>query len=346
MHQILYNLMTININKIYAMGTQLSYFDRQQIEHYLRLDWHIRRIAKRIAKDHSVVSREINRNKSPHLPYKAKEAQYFAERRSRITNKAKLEKDESLRDYVVENLKADWSPEQISGRLKEFPPKGMEGKYISYESIYKYIYDKEPYLYHKLRRAHPDRWKKFGRKKQKHEIIPEKVSIHDRPKVIDERSEFGHLESDSMIGKNHKKGLSVQFERVSKYTIIQPIENFTSQETKDAIITTLADLPDNFVKSITFDNGSENTKHTEIRDEYSIDTFFCDPYCAWQKGGVENSIGLVRQYLPKRTDLTKVPLRRLYQIEYKLNTRPRKSLNFKTPKEVLKEYIKQREMVH
>lgn len=328
------------------MGTQLTYYDRQQIEHYFRLGWNVCRIAKRIAKDHSVVSRELQRNRSQYLPYEAKVAQKIAESRAKRTNKAKLEKDEKLKDYVIAKLNLNWSPEQIAGRLKEFPPKGMEGKYISYESIYKYIYNKEPYLYHKLRRAHPDRWKKFGRKKQKHQIIPEKVSIHDRPKVIDERKKLGHFESDSMVGRGHKKGLSVQFERVSKYTLVQPIENFSAQETKDAIVATIANLPDNFVKSITFDNGSENTKHTEIRDEYNINTFFCDPYKAWQKGGVENSIGLVRQYLPKKTDLATVSLRRLYQIEYLLNTRPRKSLDFKTPKEVLKEHIKKQESVH
>lgn len=346
MHDFLYNLLNIKSNKKVDMGKQLTYYDRQQIEHYNRLGWNVCRIAKRIAKDHSVISRELSRNRSPHLPYEAKVAKKIAESRAKRTNKAKLEKDENLRNYVVSKLNLDWSPEQIAGRLKEFPPIKLQGKYVCPESIYQYIYDKAPWLYHKLRRAHPDRWKKYGRKKQKHQTIPEKVSIHDRPKEVEKRVELGHLESDSMVGKNHKKGISVQFERVSKYTSIQPIENFSAQETKDAIIATLANLPDDFVKSITFDNGSENTKHTEIRDQYNIDTFFCDPYSAWQKGGVENSIGLVRQYLPKRTDLTKVPLRRLYQIEYKLNSRPRKSLNFKTPYEVMKEYKEKQESVH
>lgn len=328
------------------MGTQLNYYDRQQIEYCFRLGLNSRRIAKRIQKDRTIVWRELKRNRSPHLPYIAKSAQYFAERRAKKTNRPKLEKDKKLKEFVIDKLNLNWSPEQIAGRLKRYPPKKLEGRYVCPESIYQYIYSHEPHLYHQLRRAHPDRWKKYGRKKQKQEIIPEKVSIHDRPKVIDERSEIGHLESDSMVGKNHKKGLSVQFERVSKYTLVQPIESFSAQETKDAIVATIANLPDNFVRSITFDNGSENTKHTEIRDEYNIDTFFCDPYKAWQKGGVENSIGLVRQYLPKKTDLTTVSLRRLYQIEYLLNSRPRKSLDFKTPKEVLEEYKRKSEMLH
>jgi len=327
------------------MGTTLTYLDRQVIEHYHRRGFKIRAIARKINKDHSVVVRELQRNRSPHLPYQAKVAQKLAENRARKTNKKKLEKDERLKDYVVEKLHLDWSPEQISGRLKRQPPVKLQGQSVSPETIYQYIYEEAPWLYHKLRKAHSDRWKKWGRKKQKRENIPEKVSIHDRPKVIEERAEFGHLESDSMVGKNHKQGLSVQFERVSKYVCLQPIENFTAEETKDAINTTIANLPDDFVKSITFDNGTENTKHTEIRDEYSIATFFCDPYSAWQKGGVENSIGLVRQYLPKKTDLATVPLRKLYWIEHQLNTRPRKALNFKTPKEALDDY-KKNQTVH
>jgi len=328
------------------MGTRLNYYDRQQIDYYSRLGWNAKRIAERIGKDRTVVWRELKRNRSPHFKYDADEAQYYSERRSKITNKAKLEKDEKLKEFVFKKLNLGWSPEQISGRLKNYPPEELEGKYICPESIYQHIYSSEPHLYHKLRRAHPNRWKKFGRKKQRREIIPEKVSIHDRPKEIDKRKELGHLESDSMVGKGRSRGISVQYERVSRYTSIQPIENFSSQETKDALTATIACLPDDFVKSITFDNGSENTKHTEIRDEYNINTFFCDPYSAWQKGGVENVIGLIRQYLPKKTDLSKVPIKNLYIIEYLLNNRPRKSLNYKTPNEVLKERTEEQEMLH
>lgn len=327
------------------MGNKLTYYDRQQIALWHRIGLNAKRIAETIGKDRTVVWRELKRNRSPFFLYDADKAHYFAQRRARKTNKPKLEKDIALRDWVVENLKAGWSPEQIAGRLKNHPPRKLKGEKISYEAIYQYIYDKEPWLYHQLRRAHPDRYRKFHRKKRP-VSIPDRTPIALRDDVINSRQEIGHFESDSMIGKDHKHGLSVQFERKIQYALVGRIENYTAQETKDALAMAIESLPANFVKSITFDNGRENTRHVDIKNDYNIQTFFCDPYKAWQKGGVENVIGLIRQYLPKRTDLTQITDIQIAQIQELLNNRPRKKLDYKTPNELLLEYKEDTKMLH
>jgi IS30 family transposase len=327
------------------MGNKLTYYDRQQIALWHRIGLNARQIARKVGKDRTVIWRELRRNCSPYFPYDADKAHYFASRRAKKTNRPKLEKDSALYEYVIEKLQADWSPEQIAGRLKNHPPRALIGKKISHEAIYQFIYDKEPWLYHKLRRAHPDRQPKFQRKRRKVNI-PDKVPICLRPEYINDKSELGHFESDSMVGRGHKHGLSVQYERKIHLAMLNKIENFTAEQTKDALGITVESLPDDFVKSITFDNGSENAKHKEIKDDYNLQTFFCEPYKAWQKGGVENTIGLVRQYFPKGTDLTEVTNYQVLQVQEKLNNRPRKTLDFKTPNELLLEYKQNSKMLH
>jgi IS30 family transposase len=327
------------------MGDKLTYYDRQQIALWDRVGLNAKRIAEKIGKDRTVVWRELKRNAGCYMPYNADKAHYFASRRAKKTNRPILDKDPVLHKYVVAKLGEDWSPEQIAGRIKNHPPKHLIGKKISYEAIYQFIYDKEPWLYHKLRRAHPDRQPRYQRKKRG-VFIPDKVPIGLRPDEINDCLELGHFESDSMVGRGHKCGLSTQYERSIHLARLNKINNFTAYETKEALKMTVESLPDGFVKSFTFDNGSENANHKEVKDEYSLRTYFCDPYRPWQKGGVENIIGLIRQYFPKGTDLTSVTREQIFQIQENLNNRPRKSLDFKTPNELLIEYKQNSKMLH
>lgn len=328
------------------MGTKLTYYDRQQIAYFKRLGLNAKRIAEKIGKDRTVVWRELKRNAGQFLPYDADDAQYFAERRAKKTNRPKLIKDTKLKNYIVEKINKKWSPEQISGRIRKHPPKHLAGKKITHETIYQYIYCHEPWLYHKLRKAHYDRHKKCGRKPNRRTFIPDRTPISARPDYINDKLQLGHLESDSMVGKGYKSGLSVQYERVIKLARLGKIDNFSAQETQDALMIAIESLPDNFIKSITFDNGTEGANHNRVKEAYNLQTFFCDPYCAWQKGGVENLIGLVRQYYPKGTDLTQITAREIYQVQEELNDRPRKSLDYKTPNELLIEYKQNSKMLH
>jgi len=317
---------------------RLTKYDREQIEHHLRAGLSIRAIARLMGRDHSVIVRELKRNRSPHFAYVSKKADYFSNRRAKNTNKRKLEKNEKLYDYVLKCLGKDWSPEEISGRLKKHSSPKLKGQTISHEAIYQFIYKEEPWLYHKLRYKRYDRQKHYSRKPRK-VSIPERISIHERPEVINKRFEVGHFESDSMICKGKKEAISVQYERSIQLVRIHKIQGFNAPETKEALKQTIWSLPDNFVKSITFDNGGEGAKHHEIKKEFNIKTYFCDAYAAWQKGGVENANSRLRQYLPRDTNLKNITDDQIYEIQERLNDRPRKGLNYKTPNEKLTEFI-------
>ena len=274
--------------------------------------------------------------------YDAEVAQGRHEKRQmKKGNRKKFERKQKLKEYVIEKLKEDWSPEQIAGELRIRC--GMT--IVSHETIYQFIYSgegKELKLWLHLRRKHrPQRKKRGSRKSRKGHVISERVSIHERPVEVETKIRPGDLETDSMIFSQQKPILSVQTDRVSQKCALTGLEDKTALETKYALARAIEDeYGATNVKTITFDNGSENTKHIEIRDTYQIETYFCDPYCSWQKGLVENINGLIRQYLPRHTNMSKVTQDQIYEIQEKLNNRPRKSLGYRTPNLVYSMLIK------
>ncbi|MCL5794816.1 MAG: IS30 family transposase [Patescibacteria group bacterium] len=316
--------------------SNLTFYDRERIEYYLNLKrLSLRDVAKLIGRNHTVVNREVKRNSAQFVPYSAELAQSAADRKSRITNKRKLDKDEILKKYVIDKLKTDWSPEQIAGKLKEHPPPNLMGKYINHESIYQYIYEVDLYLYNYLRKKHYVRKKQYSRTKQKVKI-PDRVSIHTRTEEINHRQRFGDWESDLMEFSRQRNVLSVDYERKALMIRIHKLTSKGAKEKEDALKQTFEDLPNNLRKSITFDNGTENARHTIVKNSYQMATYFCDSYSSWQKGGVENINGLLRQYFPRNTNLNKVNETRLYQVQELLNNRPRKALHYLTPNEIIK----------
>lgn len=315
----------------------LSQYEREQIAYSLKLKRGVRTIARLLRRDPGVISRELHRNRLPDGRYDPYRAQKKADLRATKTNARKLETDWVLHDWVGRKLREGWSPELIAGRLKEEPPPELVGATVSHEQIYRYIYDGEGRWegwYRLLHRKHRRRRPRHGRKPQKVRI-PERVSIHDRPEEIDERRRRGDWESDLAAYQRQRQALSVQYERKLMLTRLHRVADKTAAENHRAIGETLDALPPNLRQSLTFDNGPENVCHTRIRDAFRLDTFFCDPYSAWQKGGVENTIGLIRRYLPKDTDLATLTDDDLHAIEEKLNNRPRKKLNYRTPNEAL-----------
>lgn len=208
---------------------------------------------------------------------------------------------------------------------------------MSHEQIYRYIYEGDGRFegwYRLLHRKHFRRRRRYGRKPQK-PCIPERISIHDRPEEIDRRSRLGDWESDLAAYRRQRQALSVQYERTLMLTRLHRVADKTAEENEEAIAKTLDALPAELARSLTFDNGLENVCHARLRDAFHLDTFFCDPYSAWQKGGVENAIGLLRRYLPKSTDLAQVTDDELKRVEETLNNLPRKKLNYLTPNEAL-----------
>lgn len=319
--------------------SNLTFYERQIIESMLKNGAKVKSITIITRRDHSVISREIKRNKTEHFRYDARIAQEATDRRSKKTNVRKLVKYPQLLRYVSNQLKEGWKPEQIAGRLKYYPPPNLNGLYVSHEQIYEYIQNDGRdefgnFLFQYLRNKKPLRQKRYSRKHQKQTIL-ERVSIELRDKEIETKKTFGHWESDSMFCKG-RRGLSVQFERYSKLLRINKLENHQAETTNEAITQSIESLPIGSFKTITFDNGTENAYHTKVRDEYQLKTYFCDPYSPWQKGGVENSNGLLREYLKRKINLDEISDQALYDIQERLNNRPRKCLQYLTPNEILK----------
>jgi len=328
--------------KVVDMSNNLKFYDRQKLEYWLRTKQSIRAIAKIMRRDHLVIVRELKRNSlSGRVGYRADIAQRIFEQRRHKQRKGKLDKYPELKKYVVDKLKEEWSPDVIAGRMKEDKPRLLAGKTISHESIYNYIYNKNGRwegLYHYLRQGKKKRQKRYSRKTCKLRIF-ERVSVHLRPRYIDERKRYGDWESDSIIFSKQKTALSVQSERKSKLIRMHKVKNKTAEETANAITKTVESVPKELLLTMTFDNGTENVKHIEIKKEYGVDTYFCDPFASWQKGGVENANKLIRQYLPRKTDLSKLTDRDIYNIQEKLNNRPRRCLNYLSPNEVINKVV-------
>jgi len=313
------------------------YEERQILEKLLKKDISKRQIGNILKKSHSTILYELKHHSGKTLDYSAERAQLIYEKRQlNKGNKKKIDCNVELKEFIIKSLKEDWSPEQIAGSLKRDHQETIG--YVCHETIYAYIYSpehkKDRYFIH-LRRHKPKQIKWYTRQKRKIKI-PDRISIHNRPEEIKKRVEGGHWETDSMIFSQQKGILSVQIERVSRAVRIHKCQDKTAEKTYEALMKTKDSLPDYYFKSFTFDNGTENVKHIRLKEEFGIETYFCDPYCSWQKGAVENINMFIRQYLPRCIKLENITDEQIYNIQEKLNNRPRKCLNYLTPNIALK----------
>lgn len=305
----------------------LNLEERKRVEKMLREGCGMREMGRVLERSHSVVVDEVKRN-GGRWGYGAERAhERFLQKQEAKGNRKILDRREEIKRYVIEKITQEqWSPEQIAGVLRLI----YGDTVICHETIYQFIYSEEgkqlklwSHLRHKRR---PRRQERGMRKKREGWVIPKEKSIHKRGK-----KKFGDLESDSMIFSRQRHILSVQEESKSLKCILTKLLNKTAQETKYALIKAIEELGESIVHSITFDRGTENAKYAEIEEEYGISAHFCDGYCSWQKGQVENTNGLVRQYLPLHTNLEQMTDEQIYEIQEKLNNRPRKKLGFFTP---------------
>lgn len=286
----------------------------------------IRRIAEKLNRSPSTISREVRRNGYGNH-YVAIHAQNKTERKRSKSGRKSCFQDSVIYSYVIERLRWGWSPEQIAGRL----PKDYPGKKIHWETIYRFVYsDKaiEKKLFEYLPRKHKKRRFKFGRN-VKRSRIPDTVSIHERPSEVENRTTFGHWEGDSVVGRYHKSGIHTQVERKTRFLQAKLINRIGANETVEAQDKIFKPLPKQAKKSDTVDNGSEFTNHKQ----FNLPVYFCDPYASWQKGTNENTNGLIRRYLPKKTDFRIITQQDLDDIVEEINNRPRKCLNYQTPLE-------------
>jgi transposase, IS30 family len=321
---------------------QFSIEEREEIQLGLWRKESIRSIAKKLQRSPSSVSREVRRHLSPekhrYTPRIA-HAAALAKRSSR--GRSERLKISNIRFYVITKLKQGFSPEQIAGRMKTDLP----GFSISHESIYQYIYaqiHRDGYgllkpgcedLRPLLKRRHKRRTKKGMRKGQRVSKL-RGPSIDGRPRIVEQRLRIGDWESDTIASKNNAPGLNSLVERTSGLVFLTKVSDKTAYATRKAIVKRLKVLPRKVRATLTMDNGAENQQWREIQKTLGIACFFAHPYHAWERGTNENTNGLVRWYFPKGTDFRIIPDAHIAQVEYFLNTRPRKRLGYQTPLEV------------
>lgn len=325
-------------------GRLLTDIDRQVIEQGIRKKMGIRAIARQIGRDPGVVCREVQRNAVPR-GYRVIIAKKLTEQRARHVKPRKLDKDIPLRTFVVHWIREGLSPEEVVGRLRKKPPQELRGHSISHESIYDWIYEgngKYEGLKQYLRRKQVRRRKRGRGVKPEQIRIENRISIHKRPKYINERRDVGHWEDDSVIFPKQRPVLAVQYERKLMLARITKVPNKEAASHEWALRAKIERDPKGLWKTTTRDNGTENVLHENTRKQYKVKSYFCDTYSSWQKGGVENLNGLIREYFPRNTDMSTIALEHVAWVENKLNNRPRKKLNYLTPNEALALYLKRR----
>lgn len=318
--------------------SHLSEQERELIFLYLSQGKSLRTIAKLTGRNHRTIAREVNRNsgKDGNLEqgYFPSQAQGLATQRRNLAKVGNHKLDDLVvKRWVISKLGRGWSPEQIAGRLKLKTPRLV----VSHETIYQFIYAQESRrlkLWDLLRKRHPKRQPHYGRRCQRLQI-PGRIFIEKRPEEANQRLKVGHWETDNMEGpRNTSACTSVTVERKSLLTKMIKLDSKQASDKEKALISQFDKLPEALVKTITYDNGSENHNHRQVADKLHCQSYFCHAYHSWEKGTVENTIGLVREYLPKGTDLGKISQGELSWIAWQLNNRPRKKLDYYTPSEI------------
>ena len=321
----------------------LTLSEREEIRAGLSAKMSIRDIARALNRSPSTISREVQRNRGRRY-YKAVDANNRANRMAKRPKACLLERNSRLRELVLEKLELKWSPEQISGWLKRTMPR-QKAMQISAETIYKTLYFRSRSALHHLlvkhlRRSHSLRHgKRHTRKGERGTInIVNGISIHERSRHIDNRRTFGHWEGDLVSGTNNSH-IATLVDRKSRYTIILKLSGKDAGSVNQAITEKFKTLPRKLRQSLTWDRGMELAKHLEFTANTGVKVYFCDPQSPWQRGTNENTNGLIRQYFPKKTCLAQYSQQELDKVAAQLNSRPRKNLKFKTPKEVIEKSV-------
>lgn len=285
-------------------------------------------IAKQVGKHVSTISRELNRNTGKR-GYRINQADNQARQRRGDASQAPKKLTKDILKIVDEKLYEEWSPEQISGRLK------LEGIVISHESIYRHVWaDKHAggELYKNLRH-HGKRYNKRSASNAGRGCIPDRVDITCRPKIVEKKSRIGDWEGDTVISTISKTALLTVVDRHSKFLIMKKLGRKTAENVRVAITERMKKLP-HPTHTITYDNGMEFAAHKAISEALNAKAYFAAPYHSWERGLNEHTNGLVRQYLPKAFDFKDVTDEEIQAIENKINHRPRKVLQYRTPYEV------------
>ncbi len=326
--------------------SQITLAERRRLFELKQLKLPLGDIARLMGRHRSTIYREIKRNsfRDAEIPdyngYHSVVADNIS--KDRRTRLRKLRRYPELRKFVIEQLEAHWSPEQICGRLISH---GLSAIRLCAETIYRFIYSKEEYglkLYEHLAEMRTKRCPR-GTRRSRSSRIPEAFRIHQRPDFIGNRLQFGNWEGDLIIFDRDLGEANVMtlVERKSRYCVIIKNSSRHSKPIMNKIIQAFAALPYHARRSFTFDRGSEFMGYRALEDGMGARSWFCDPNSPWQKGTIENINKRIRRYLPSNTDLTQVSQAQLTALAHKLNATPRKCLGFKTPAEVFAKLLQE-----
>lgn len=288
-------------------------------------------IAKRLGRSRSSVYREFARNSNKDGSYSANTAsRKYHKRRKNCGRKPILQTNSKIKDYVVEKLELFWSPEQIEGRAR------LDNiNMVSYKTVYRAIDNgvlpKNMRLYLRIKRV-KNRMKRADDKRGK---VQNTISIHNRPDGADNRTELGHWESDTVLGKRGTGCFGTHVERMTGFLTGFKIPDRKNDVFNKATITLFEHMPEILKKSFTVDNGTEFLSHQDLSQKTGMIVYFCDPHCPWQRGSNENTNGLLRQFFPKKMSFADITDERLAEVINLINNRPRKRLGYRTPYEVL-----------
>ncbi|MDO9457437.1 IS30 family transposase [Nocardioides sp.] len=340
-------------------GKRLTLEERRVIERGYRVGLTQKQIAATVGRDPGTISREVSkrfpgpgaRSPRPRIArgdgqryrraYNAEAAQRHATIKARRPKPRRLDHD-PLREKVWELLRADWSPEQISNKLPGLYPRNRRMR-VSHETIYQCLFvqtkgELKRELTAHLRTARNKRKPQAGKGGAKRATlgITEDITIRSRPAEADDRAVPGYWEGDLLMGGNGQGCVITLVERTSRYVLLAPIPgSHTAVTARLTLAQMIATLPSNLLRSITWDRGSEMAQHAQFRVETGVPIYFCDPRSPWQRGTNENTNGLLRQYWPKGSDLRGLTQTECDAIGLRLNTRPRKTLDWQTPAQVL-----------
>ena len=323
-------------------GRTLTLLEREEISRGLAAGASMGAIASQLGRAKSTVSREIKRNGGI-VRYRAMEADKQAWVRARRPKRCKLALNERLARLVAAKLKMNWSPEQIAGWLKsEYP--GDEDNQVSHESIYQSLFIQARGALEKELTAHLRSQRTIRRSRHSTSKgvgqgqIKDMVSIRERPASVEDRAVPGHWEGDLIAGTRNTY-IATLVERHTRYVMLAKVASRDTGTVIKALIKQSRKLPKELYKSLTWDRGKELADHKKFKLATKIDVYFCDPKSPWQRGSNENTNGLLRQYFPKRTDLSVHSQAHLNKVARQLNERPRKTLGFRTPAQKFNECV-------
>jgi IS30 family transposase len=319
--------------------SQLSLEERIRIAELHREGRSNAQIAAALGRSPSSIGRELNRNTgSQPAGYRPDYAQQLTA--ARRWSGSKLDRDAALREQVLTRLSWGWSPVQVAGRLE----RELGQAVISHETIYRFIHAQ-------IRRTNDFAWRRYlPRAKFKRGLRPGKggspalhikyrISIDKRPASVADRAQPGHWEADFMLFSKYGQQALVLHERTSRVTALVKSPNRLAEPTAQRLIDMLGPLPRRSRRSLTIDNGTEFACHYKIGQTLRTPTFFCDPHSPWQKGGVENAIGRLRRWLPRKTNLDTLSPDHFTRLAQAYNHTPRKCLDFQTPAEVFSKLL-------